>query len=98
LFKRILLIGNCGVPQHDLFILYNIKKNIYSRFTRILSPNRTKRLVYFPLFSPFLYLPRLPSFGASFLRVVIFMSVVMQRAWLEMCTAHYIPSSRSRYV
>jgi hypothetical protein len=94
------LTGNCGGVSHSMIFSYyiNIKKNIYSRFTRILSPNRTKRLVYFPLFSPFLYLPRLPSFGASFLRVVIFMSVVMQRAWLEMCTAHYIPSSRSRYV
>lgn len=51
-----------------------------------------------PFFPPFLRnLPRLPSFGASFLRVVIFMFVVMQKAWLEMSIARYIPLSRSRY-
>jgi len=98
LFKRILLIGNCGVPQHDLFILYKYKKEYIQQVYKDIKSQQNKKASILPPFLPFLYLPRLPSFGASFLRVVIFMSVVMQRAWLEMCTAHYIPSSRSRYV
>jgi len=39
-----------------------------------LSPNRTKGYYTFPFSHLSCNLPRLPSFGASFLRVVIFMS------------------------